>query len=83
MRGITVQLLDADNNVVATTVTDRDGNYSFKDLDLGTYRVRLSLPAPMAQTTRALRETSVSRGTLDLGSIDFGVRLQSAPFARS
>jgi peroxidase len=81
LRGITVQLLDAENNVIATTVTGRDGSYSFKDLDLGTYRVRLSLPASMAQTTRAPRDISITRD-MDLRSIDFGVRLQSAPFAR-
>jgi hypothetical protein len=82
LRGITVQLLDAENNVIATTVTGRDGSYSFKDLDLGTYRVRLSLPASMAQTTRAPRDISITRD-MDLRSIDFGVRLQLAPLARS
>ncbi len=81
LRGITVQLLDADDNVIATTVTGRDGSYSFKDLDLGTYRVRLSLPAAMVQTTRAPRDISITRD-IDLRSIDFGIRLQSAPFAR-
>jgi peroxidase len=75
MRGVTVQLLDADNNVVATTVTGRDGSYSFKGLDLGTYRVRVSLPSSMVQTTRNPRDITITRDS-DFGSIDFGVRLR-------
>lgn len=75
MRGITVQLLDAEDNVIATTVTGRDGSYSFKELDLGTYRVRLLLPAGVVQTTRNPRDISMTRDS-DPDSIDFGVRLR-------
>ena len=39
--GVTVDLLDKDGNVVATTTTDADGNYSFKKLPAGTYRVKV------------------------------------------
>ena len=37
--GVTIQLLNAANAVVATTVTDADGNYSFSGLLPGTYSV--------------------------------------------
>ncbi|MFC7289644.1 SdrD B-like domain-containing protein [Herminiimonas glaciei] len=37
--GVTIQLLNAANVVVATTVTDADGNYSFSGLLPGTYSV--------------------------------------------
>lgn len=37
--GVTIQLLNASNAVVATTVTDADGNYSFSGLLPGTYSV--------------------------------------------
>ena len=39
--GVTVDLLDKDGNVVATTTTDKDGNYSFGKLPAGTYRVKV------------------------------------------
>lgn len=37
---VTVQLLDAGNNVVASTTTDASGNYTFAGLNPGTYSVR-------------------------------------------
>ena len=82
MRGITVQLLDAEDNVIATTVTGRDGSYSFKELDLGTYRVRLVLPASLVQTTRTPRDISMTRDS-DVGSIDFGVRVRLRSIAQN
>ena len=39
--GVTVDLLDKDGNVVGTTTTDKDGNYSFEKLPAGTYRVKV------------------------------------------
>ena len=39
--GVTVDLLDKAGNVVATTTTDKDGNYSFEKLPAGTYRVKV------------------------------------------
>ena len=39
--GVTVDLLDKDGNVVATTTTDKDGNYSFEKQPAGTYRVKV------------------------------------------
>jgi uncharacterized repeat protein (TIGR01451 family) len=38
--GVTLELLDAGDNVVATTTTDASGNYSFAGLTPGTYSVR-------------------------------------------
>ena len=39
--GVTVQLLDANGAVIATTVTDADGNYEFTGLPEGTYTVKI------------------------------------------
>ncbi len=39
--GVTVQLLDANGNVVAMTTTDADGNYEFTGLPEGTYSVKI------------------------------------------
>ena len=46
--GVTVDLLDKDGKVVATTTTDRDGNYSFEKLPAGTYRVKVHTDGDLA-----------------------------------
>ena len=46
--GVTVDLLDKDGNVVATTTTDKDGNYSFEKLPAGTYRVKVHTDGDLA-----------------------------------
>ena len=48
LSGITVKLLDKDGNVVGTTKTDGDGNYSFTDLNDGTYTVQVDKTGPLA-----------------------------------
>lgn len=40
-QGVTVNLVDASGNVVATTITDADGNYSFSKLPAGDYTVKV------------------------------------------
>ncbi|MEL7423596.1 MAG: SdrD B-like domain-containing protein, partial [Bacteroidota bacterium] len=42
--GVTVNLKDADGNVIATTVTDDNGEYYFLGLDPGTYSVQFVIP---------------------------------------
>ena len=52
--GVTVSLVDVDNNVVATTVTESTGGYLFTDVPPGTYVVvvdPLSLPSELNKTT--------------------------------
>ena len=48
--GVTVQLLDKDGNVVGTTTTDKDGNYSFSKLPDGTYSVKVVKDGELADT---------------------------------
>ncbi|QCR20475.1 SdrD B-like domain-containing protein [Agrococcus sp. SGAir0287] len=43
IEGVTVQLVDAQGNVVAETVTDADGRYLFEDVAPGDYVVRIDL----------------------------------------
>jgi uncharacterized surface anchored protein len=50
--GVTVKLLDASGNVIATTLTDGNGNYVFKDLMPGTYSVQFVAPAGYTFTTK-------------------------------
>ena len=42
--GVTVKLLDANGNVVATTTTDASGNYKFSNLNPGDYAVQVVAP---------------------------------------
>jgi PKD repeat protein len=41
MEGVSVLLLDANNNAVTHTVTDADGAYSFSNIAMGTYKVHV------------------------------------------
>lgn len=72
LAGVTVQLLDSDGNIVATTQTDAHGLYRFKDLDLGTYQVVIVVPQGGTQTTPPPQTISITRG-MDVDHIDFGV----------
>jgi len=44
LAGVTMELLDADGNVLATTTTAEDGSYSFKGLVPGDYSIRQTQP---------------------------------------
>ena len=49
--GVTVQLVDAGGNVVATTVTASDGSYRFDNVEPGTYTLRQTQPDGYGSTT--------------------------------
>lgn len=44
VEGVTVNLTDADCNVIATTTTDASGNYLFDNLPAGDYRIQVIAP---------------------------------------
>ena len=48
--GVTVNLLDAEGNIIATTTTDENGNYLFDNLMPGTYQVQFIPPPEYAFT---------------------------------
>ena len=53
INGVSVDLLDAGGNVIASQVTSGDGNYNFTNLAAGSYSVRVdgsTLPGGLAQT---------------------------------
>ncbi len=60
--GVTVELLDANGNVVATTTTVGNGNYSFAGVTPGSYSVRETDPAGFASTTPNTASVSVPPG---------------------
>ena len=63
-KDITIELVGADGNVVATTKTDADGNYSFTGLDAGTYTVKVTKAGDIAELT----QTEDPDGTKDNAS---------------
>lgn len=49
--GVTVKLLDAQNNVAATTTTDSKGGYQFSSVAVGSYHVQVVAPQGAAFST--------------------------------
>lgn len=59
--GVTIELLDSTNTVIATTTTDASGNYSFTGLVPSTYSVR-----------QPVQPTGTSNGITSAGSVPNG-----------
>ena len=70
-QGVTVDLLDASGNVVATTTTDAHGAYAFTNLEEGTYKVRVRQEGPIAD----LVQTEDPDATKDNASGDITLEL--------
>jgi hypothetical protein len=87
LAGITVQLLDASGDVLATLVTDSKGHYTFtqqsgpgNNLDVGSgisatgnYQVVLVLPPGLTQTTPNPDPIAIAVGDTNVLGVDFGV----------
>jgi hypothetical protein len=75
--GVTVSLLDGTGTVVATTTTDRQGDYIFTDQTgipgTGKFTVIITVPTGFHQTTTALGTINLSRGGLNVDGEDFGI----------
>jgi hypothetical protein len=85
--GITVQLQDSSGDVLATSVTDRQGRYSFNQLSgpaanvenasgvsaTGYYQIVLVLPPGLRQTTPNPGNILISRGGANLRGANFGI----------
>jgi probable HAF family extracellular repeat protein len=73
LQGWTVQLLDpATGSVLATQTTDTSGNYTFSNLNLGSYRVREVTQTGWTQTTTNPADFTVITSGTSLGSVNFG-----------
>jgi len=64
--GVTVQLLNALGNVIATQQTDADGRYRFDDLSPGTYAVRELQPAGLFHGGQIVGSIGGDGSTVDL-----------------
>ncbi len=69
--GWTIQLLDTNDNVLATTLTAVDGSYSFTNLTPGIYRVREVNQAGWTQITANPGDIGTVSGS-NITGIDFG-----------
>jgi hypothetical protein len=89
LAGITVQLRDTSGNVLATTVTNRLGQYSFNQLSgpqaspasnfgvsqVGSYEVVLVLPPAWKQLTHYTNPIQITRGSAVVRGWDFELAL--------
>lgn len=82
VRGVTLELLNDEGQVVATTKTDSRGRYRFTSFaETGDYQVRLTIPGGMQATTEGVKDVLISRGGVARGGVDFGLRRQSSRLA--
>jgi peroxidase len=86
--GITVELEDTDGNVLATTTTNRFGQYTFNQLsggaatpesasgtsETGTYQVVLALPSFIKEVSTP-NDVTITRGGQNFTNVNFGVAL--------
>jgi peroxidase len=76
LRGITVELTDADGNLIASAITDRYGHYAFEDLDLDVYYVQITLPRGARETTDGPQEVDLTTAE-EFSSVNFGASFSS------
>jgi hypothetical protein len=73
--GVTVELLNPDGEVVATTRTGRDGRYFFDQFrETGDYQVRITPPAGSVLTTTNPRSVLIPTGDVTVRDQNFGLR---------
>lgn len=60
MGNVTVELLDENGNVIAETITDPEGDYSFDNVPAGDYKVRETDPAGHTSTSPNTVDVSIS-----------------------
>jgi len=70
--GLTVNLIDPDGDLVATTTTDARGHYSFNVGGTGQYEVQLVTGAKQSTSSRTV---DISRGDVFVNGLDFVLNL--------
>ncbi len=73
LSGVTVKLLNASNQVVATTVSNACGDYSFANLTSGTYTVSATAAAGLKATSLNERTVTVGSANVCVPNIGFGL----------
>jgi peroxidase len=84
LRGVSVELLNDEGEIIATTMTDRSGRYRFDQFgETGDFQVRVVLPSTLTATTANPREFLVSTGDEVARGVDLGIRLANRTTAGS
>ena len=72
----TVNLVNGDGDVVATTQTGRDGRYRFTNIgETGNYQVVVTAPAGFQLISSGTQSVAITRGDVVLQGVNFGLRL--------
>ncbi len=74
MPGVSILLLDMDDNPVIHTITNDEGEYAFDDLAYGTYKVFIEIPG----INQVWKVVTISAETPSVSGIDFIVDEDSA-----
>lgn len=82
--GVTLQLLDENGEVAATTTTGRDGRFRFDHFgSTGDYQVQIVLPTGAVLTTGGLFDFHISTGGQSIRGLNFGLASLLKPKASS
>jgi hypothetical protein len=77
--GVTVQLIDEEGSVVASTVTSLGGAYRFDQFaSTGDYGVQIVLPTGAALTKEAVLNLHIATGDASVRNLNFGLKSSSA-----
>jgi hypothetical protein len=78
--GVTVELLNDEGDVVASTVTNSRGRYQFNAFaETGDYQMRVVVPNRMRATSATTREVLISRGDQTIAGVNFGLQMAGRP----
>lgn len=73
---VQVDLLDDAGDVIASTLTDRSGRYTFANFtETGDYQIRVNLPASLQVTTTNPQPFLIATGDATVRGKDIGIRL--------
>ncbi len=72
IEGVTVNLIDGDGNIVDSTTTDADGNYSFSEVEPGNYTVQVVYTGDLVSTGSGSYDVTVGSGEDVVAESDFG-----------
>jgi peroxidase len=80
----TVNLVNGDGDVVATTQTGRDGRYRFTNIgETGNYQVVVTAPAGFQLVSGGTQSVAITRGDVVMQGVNFGLRLVNRLFSGS